>query len=180
LTDGGYRRIEGELGGKFSAASTRLFEDLYALVGVMIFETWHELESSWPEAQGTFVDLISNYVTASDAKAWDAYIVLMTPAPMSRETNSQAADIRYDTSRVRKLVASGDELKSLGDVGRVLLPLLPLESGVEVQEREFILEQLPNLLSREGVPEGAVRAIVDAFVQQRALMECLMEYVSQK
>jgi len=180
LTDGGYTRIEGELGGKFSAGSTRLFEDPYALVAVVVFETWRELEASWPEAQGAFVDLISNFVTASDAKAWDGYIVLLTPALMSPETKSQATDIRYDTSRVRKLVGSGDELKSLSDIDRVLLPLLPLDSESDVQERESVLNQLPNLLSGQGVPQGAVRAIVDAFVQQRALMERLSEYVSQQ
>jgi hypothetical protein len=121
LSNGGYTRAQTLTGPQWPAANAGVFEDSFGIVAVIIYETWRDLESTWSEAQAAFVELISKQFTSNDAKAWDGYLVLLTPAAAEY---SDVTKIRYDTTRVRKLVATGDELKTLADVGRVLLPLL--------------------------------------------------------
>ncbi len=176
LGAGGYRRIEEDRRGKWPAESVRLFEDAYGIVAIVVYETWRELLSGWPNAQEALVELMSRHMSASDAKAWDGYLVLMTSAVMSSETRGRSTDIRYDTSRVRKLLAAGDELKSVADVGRVVLPLLPLELEMDLLKQEAPLDVLPDLLSKKGIPEASVRALVEAFSQQQSLIDRLHSF----
>lgn len=176
LSAGGYRRIEEDRLGKWTAESVRLFEDAYGIVAIVVYETWRELLSGWPDAQESLVELISRHMSASDAKAWDGYLVLMTSAVMSSESGGRSTDIRYDTSRVRKLLAAGDELKSVADVGRVVLPLLPLEPEMDLLKQGSPLDVLPDLLSKKGIPEASVRALVEAFSQQQPLIDRLHSF----
>ena len=85
-------------------------------------------------------------------------------------------DIRYDISRVRKLVATGDDIKILDDVKQVLLPLLPLPIETVSKAGQPVLELLPKLLSQIGVPEKAVEIVVNAFLEQRSIIETLHTY----
>jgi len=174
LSSGGYRRAQAISAQQWPAANAGVFEDSFGIVAVIIYDTWRDLESTWSDAQAAFVELISRQFSSSDAKAWDGYLVLLTPAagPYSGVTN-----IRYDTSRVRKLVATGDELKTLADVERALLPLLPLDTEVPLGEEESVLEMLPQILSNRNVPEGAVRAVLQGFEEQQPLMDRLFSYL---
>ena len=36
----------------WSTLNCRLFEDEYSIVAVVVYETWNELSSSWPDVQG--------------------------------------------------------------------------------------------------------------------------------
>jgi hypothetical protein len=176
LPGGGYQRIEDARRGDWPTESVRLFEDAYGIVAVVVYDTWGDLLSAWVDAQDALVRLMSKHISKSDAKAWDGYLVLLTPGVMASDTRNEATKIRYDTTRVRKLLAAGDDLKSLTDVERVLLPLLPLEPELEFDRQESALDMLPSLLSSKGVPEDAVRVVIEAYSKQQALVERLHAY----
>lgn len=173
LLAGGYQRIDDASRGEWPTANARLFEDAYGIVAVVVYDTWRDLSSGWPDAQAALVELISKHVSRSEAKAWDGYLVLLTTGVLSADARIEASQIRYDTARVRKLLAAGDELKSLGDVERTLLPLLPLGVEAQLEQQESVLEILPRLLSRQGLPEDAVRSVIEAFSEQLPLVERL-------
>ncbi len=172
LRAGGYQRIDDKWVSKWATTNTRFFEDAYTIVAIVAYETWRDLSSGWADAQGALVELISEHVSSAEAKAWDGYLVLFTPGTLGLEERIEATQIRYDTSRLRKLIAAGDELKGLGDVESALLPLLPLRP-VQLDEQESVLDVLPDLLSRKGLPEYAVRVVIDAYSEQEQLMERL-------
>jgi hypothetical protein len=176
LCGGGYQRIGDAGRGEWPTESVRLFEDPYGIVAVVVYDTWHDLLSGWIDAQDALVQLISRHISKSDAKAWDGYLVLLTPGVMASDTRNEATQIRYDTGRVRKLLATGDDLKSLADVERALLPLLPLEPELELEEQESVLDMLPNLLSTRGIPDDVVRVVIEAFSEERPLVERLHAY----
>lgn len=176
LCGGGYERIGDDRRGQWPTESVRLFEDAYGVLAVVVYDTWRDLLSGWVDAQDALVQLISRHISRSDAKAWDGYLVLLTPGIMASDTRNAATQIRYDTTRVRKLLATGDDLKSLGDVERALLPLLPLEPELELDEQESVLKMLPSLLSGRGIPDDVARIVIEAFSEQRPLVERLHAY----
>ena len=180
LTDGGYRRIDSVDLGKLAKTGARLFEDAYGIVAVVVYDTWRELSESWPEAQAALVEVISQYVGQSEAKAWDGYLGLCAPGVLASEARFEPTEIRYNTSRVRNLVAAGDELRTLSDVERSLLPLLPLEADVELKDQESALEVLPELLSQRGLPQQAVRVVIQAFLEQLPILESLHSHETEQ
>jgi hypothetical protein len=179
LEAGGYRRIERARGAELPTSITRLFEDPYGIVAVAVYDTWRDLSTGWADAQAALVELISEHVGGAEAKAWEGYLVLLTPGIPGTEARIEATEIRYDTSRVRKLLATGDEIKGLADVEHALLPLLPLGPELQLDEQESVLNMLPALLSRSGIPEDAVRVVIDAFSAQQPIVECLHRYRTQ-
>ena len=168
-----YVAIGEDLRGKWPTESVRLFEDRYGIVAVVVYDTWAELSSGWPEAQGALVTIISKHVSQAEPKAWDGYLVLMTTGPMAAQDSAIAAQIRYDVHRVRKLLATGDDMRTVADVRRVLLPLLPLESVLQLADAESVLDLLPELLSTKNIEPGAVEALISAFLEQQPLVEAL-------
>jgi hypothetical protein len=170
LIDGGYQRVPESVLGTWSRDSVRVFEDPYCIAAVAVYETWNELSVGWIQLQEALVELISKFWSRSDAKAWDGYLVLLTPAAPASRLDADA--IRYNTSRVRKLLASGDEVRLLADVTRVLAPLLPLEPALGPSE-ETALALLPRLLGQHGIDEDAVRALIAAFERRDLLVEAL-------
>jgi hypothetical protein len=174
LTTSGYTRIEERTPIDWRARDVRVFEDPFSIVAVAVYETWPALDSLWLETQAAFIELVSKSVTGSDPKAWEAYLVLFTPGTLTASERLAADTIRYDTDRTRKLVSGGDELKTLADVSRALLPLLPLaETGIQLGESA--IARLPRLLEGQGVSRQAAEAIVTAFLDQAPLVEALHE-----
>jgi hypothetical protein len=180
LIDAGYRRIDSVELGRLAKTGVRLFEDAYGIVAVAVYDTWRELSESWPEAQAALVEVISQHIGQSEAKAWDGYLVLFTPSILASEARLEAANIRYNTSRLRKLVAAGDELRTLLDVQRAVLPLLPLEANVELKDQESALEVLPELLSEKGLPQQAVTVVIQAFLEQLPILESLHSHETER
>lgn len=173
LEAGGYSRVSDDTLGGWAAANARLYEDPYSVVSLIVYEAWSELASSWTDAQAELVELMSDYMTSADAKSWEGYLVLLTPGSASGHEVQSLSSIRYDISRVRKLVATGDELKQLSDVERTLLPLLPLDAAPSVNGEGSVLDLLPSLLAGQGIDAGAVESIIDAFAAQQPLVESL-------
>lgn len=177
LATGGYAVREGfaDWGGK----STRLFEDEYNIVGLGVFATCSDLLQSWGRLQGALVDTISSRIGRNEGKAWDGYLVLLTPGVASAE-EVDLDSIRQDTKRVRKLVATGLELQSSGDVERTLRPLLPLRVDEVNAGNASVLDRLPGLLAGKDIDQRITEALVNAFVEQKPLMESLRESLEEK
>jgi hypothetical protein len=177
LETGGYVRIEAAKTGS-AISDARLYEDPYSVVALIVCETWAELESRWTDAQGALVELMSAHMSREDPKAWEGYLVLLTPGSTTGiEETQTVSSIRYDTSRVRKLVATGNELKQISDVERTLLPLLPLHATQITDDAGSVLDLLPQMLAAgEKIEEPMVRAVIDAFIVQKPLVEALDIY----
>jgi hypothetical protein len=173
LKDAGYRQVTNGFP-EWNTPSSRLFEDEYNIVGLVVFATYEDLMRGWADRQGVLVDLISEYVGKSESKSWDGYLVLLTPAIAPSEQKNIEA-LRYNTTRLRKLVATGDDLKHPADVERVLKSLLPLSRERIEVSRSSALDLLPRLLATEGIDQQVTRRLIDAFKEQKPLMEQLHE-----
>lgn len=179
LEAGGYSRVSDDKLGGWAIGDARLYEDPYSVVSLIVYEAWSELASSWTDAQAELVELMSAYMTSADPKSWEGYLVLLTPGSATGDEVQSLSSIRYDISRVRKLVGTGDELKQISDVERTLLPLLPLEAAPSGDGEGSVLDLLPSLLAGQGIEAGAVESIIDAFAAQQPLVESLHEYRSR-
>ena len=133
------------------------------------------LSSQWADDQANLVELISRHFARTEAKAWDGYLVLLTPSVVPATERQEAIEIQRNTVHVRKLLAAGDELETVDPVYRTLLPLLPLEIQ-EAQRPENVLHTLPPLLARRGVDEDASRVAIAAFLDQRPIAEAIHGY----
>ncbi|GAB2612561.1 hypothetical protein [Novilysobacter erysipheiresistens] len=171
LEAAGYKATESD-NSAWTSSTSRLFENSYNVVGVVAFETYVELVDSWADRQGMLVEIISRSIGRSEGKAWDGYLVLLTPAvKSSTETDIEA--IRRDTTRLRKLIATGDDLKKSSDVERVLRPLLPIKGVVNQSNAGSALDHLSSVLEKRGVERQDAVTLVEAFLDQRPLMESL-------
>jgi hypothetical protein len=161
-----------------SGSIIRTFEDRLSVVGIAYFATWQGLDAGWIEAQGALVELMSDRLTRSDPKAWEGYLLLFTSdlAP-----DALAVDrVRRDTTRLRKLVTTGSELKSIAGVGDALLPVLPLELDGGTSDAERILDRLPQLLEPSGIDPGLARRVVIAYEANRSPMEEIWNWRSEQ
>jgi hypothetical protein len=171
LEAGGYRSIRGAYP-DWNTTSTRLFEDEYNVVGVGVFTTCAELLRSWADLQGSLVEVISRQIGQLENKAWDGYLVLLTTGIAPTEESDIEA-IRCDTTRLRKLVATGQDLVSAGDVERLLRPLLPLPMESGSVNQGTALDRLPELLAEQGINSETTKLLVQSFVDQEPIMDAL-------
>lgn len=168
LAAGGYVQVADIEDG--AGTPVRVFEDAQTVVAVAVYETWLKLDQRWPMAQGLLVELMSAHLSRSEPKSWEGYLILLTvDEPMG---DPMAVDrVRRDTSRVRKLVATGADLATLGAVNDTLLAILPLEIDGATKDSERILDRLPELLTPFGVDRGLTERVVHAFEENRNPME---------
>src|SRR5665213_14365 len=124
--------------------ASRVFEDAYGIVAVHVFDSWQELAEQWHVAQGQLADLISTHLRSPEPKTWEGYLVLLTPGLLPAMETVALNDLRNDTNRVRKIVAAGGDLGTLGDVRGALLPLLPLTLEDSPAAGAGVLELLPE------------------------------------
>jgi len=171
LEGGQYLQAEPKSDGHWPTKNVRLFEDTYSIVALLVFDTWKELSETWIEAQTALIELMSTHIRSWEAKAWDGYLVLLTPALVDSNEAFKPSQIRYNTNRVRKILATGDDLKELSDVESALLPLLPIQSGLNFVEIQSSLELLPTLLSGYGISEEIVKVVVNSYLGGRSLMQ---------
>jgi len=170
LEDSGFRAVDPAATGTWKATEARVYEDAYSVVCVSVYETWASLSSLWADDQANLVELISKYFSRNEAKAWDGYLVLLTPSVVPATDRQEAINIQRNTVHVRKLFAAGDELETVDAVRRTLLPLLPLEIQ-EASRPSNVLHSLPPLLARHGVDDEVSRIAIAAFLEQRPIIE---------
>ena len=173
LARGGYQQIRERVS-EWDTPTSRLFEDEYNVVGLVVFDTCGELLRAWPDLQGSLVEVISRHVGQGESKSWDGYLVLLTPG-FGASDDVEIEAVRYNTTRLRKLVATGDDLRNPTDVERILCPLLPLGQEQVTQSQESALDLLPKLLANQGIAEETTRLLVEAFREQSILLERLHE-----
>jgi hypothetical protein len=152
---------------------SRVFEDSYGVVMVQVFESWPALTDGWPQAQGALVELLSSVLLQPEAKAWEGYLVLMTPGHAGQDRLHEVTELRYDTRRVRKIVATGESISTLRDVATALLPLLPIEAGTARTPAVGLMELLPDLLEASGVDPDVTQAAIGAFIGNRSIVEAI-------
>lgn len=174
LEDGGYQTIKKGFP-EWATPSTRLFEDDYNVVGLAVFGTCVDLLDSWADLQGSLVRVISQRVGGAESKAWDGYLVLLT-AGIAPSGDLDIEAIRYDTTRLRKLVATGDDLNNAGDVERLLRSLLPLRAEQAAIREQSALDLLPELLQERGIDRETTEVLVRSFVDQKPLLEALHQH----
>lgn len=167
---GGYRRVDPDVKSNF--ANARLFEDEFGIVKLVVFETWSELVEKWAEAQGVLVELISKHLSRSDPKAWEGYLVLLTPGIRGRSGKQDWMGIRYNTKRIRKFVASGEDLRSIADVKAAVAALLPLDIEATIHIDASILDLIPDLIAESrGVEPTLTDRIIVAFETQKNMLQ---------
>lgn len=171
MLDGGYRPSSSTFN-QWNTSTTRLFEDEYNVVGMASFDTCSEMLRSWPELQGSLVEIISQRIGMGEAKAWDGYLVLLTPS-FAPSSDREIDDLRYDTNRLRKLVATGEDLTTVNDVSRVLKPLLPLPGEKGIMSQKSALERLPGYMIERGIDKFVAETVIDLFLEQKPLLEYL-------
>lgn len=176
LTSSGYTEAAASPSVGGSSYAPRIFEDAYGIVAVHGFETWRQLVGHWNIAQGQLVDLISTHLRAPEPKAWDGYLVLLTPAPLAPAERVTLNNLRNDIMRVRKLVATGEDLGTLDDVRRALLPLLPLGTEEAFESPVGLLALLPDLLGVEGISHPVTQVVIEAFTANESMLERLHEF----
>jgi hypothetical protein len=172
LTANGYVEVSSPVESS-TTPSPRLYEDAYGIVAIYAFDTWYQLREQWHVAQGQLVDLISVSLRRAEPKAWEGYLVLLTPGRVPLEDATALNAIRGDISRVRKLVATGNDLVALDDVRTALLPLLPLSVDVPASGQAGLLDLLPDLLGHDGIPRNVTNAVIDAFTANESVLERL-------
>ena len=176
LQDAGFKSVEPSVMVPWRATSARVYEDEYSIVCVAVYETWGELSANWLEDQAGLVDLISNHVARSEAKAWEGYLVLVTPSVVPTADRLSAMNIHRDTRYVRKIFADGGQLHLTDDIRQVLLPLLPLEE-YDVLEPRDVLKSLLSLLTSHGVNQEVAQVAITAFQQQNPIVANIHEFM---
>ena len=170
LEDAGYRAVPSSATEIWAASRAMVFEDAHGIVCVAAYETWAQLSSRWTQDQATLVTIISRHLIRTDAKAWDGYLVLLTPSFIPASQRPVSVKIQRNTLHVRKLLSGGDELNSVSDVRRTLLPLLPLDEHYALKPRD-LLDSLPPLLTQYGIDEESAQTTIAAFGSQRPVIE---------
>jgi hypothetical protein len=173
LKTGGYKEVRGDRLGPLQSDKARVYEDTYAIVCVAVFSTWLDLKSRWTDVQADFVELLSKYLLRADAKTWDAYLVLLTPA-MALNQLYETQEIRQDTTRVRKLVGTGEDIRSLNDVQTLVSSLLPIRSAQAISDKtETVWSLVYQALEKKGIRRDTIESLVGAYKEQRNVMEAL-------
>jgi hypothetical protein len=177
LERAGYKVAATE--GAWQTSWGRVYEDPYSIAAVSVFETWAGLQDQWLTLQSALAGLIAENFAKAEPKAWEGYLVLLTPSIVPTASKAEATDIRRNTQHIRKLVGTGDEITTLRDVDRVLLPLLPLPEAEASDSSVNALSLLPAILSEQGIRRDAVDEVVRAFTSQQPLLERLHEHLTQ-
>jgi hypothetical protein len=160
LSANGYRVVRDQSLSALPSERALLAEDEYSVIAIVAYETWAQLETEWSDAQAELVALIARRLARSAPKAWDGYLVLLctsfAPDPAG------ISQIERDTTRIRKIVATADMLKTTSDLARILDVFMPLTVPESTAVPADVLDTLPDLM-RGQVDPVAVRAVIDAF-----------------
>ena len=167
LLEGGFR--EADTLHVQSSRELRIFEDSLCIVGLVYYQTWADLENTWLDAQAVMVEKISTHIRRSDPKAWDGYLVLFTldEFPLVEAVSR----IENNTNRLRKLVATGRELKTMASVEVSLLPVLPFNAITGNDETRGLLERIPQMLEKLGIERSLANAAIESFQENRSPLE---------
>ena len=146
-----------------------VFEDERSIVGLIFYPAWGELETNWELAQAAMVQRISAHFRRIEPKSWDGYLVLLTLDEMVPV--EVLAQVRHDTHRLRKLVATGRELTTMASVEDALLPVLPFKMAGTATKRIALVDRLSEMLEDRGVDCTLATVVLASFRENRSPME---------
>ena len=154
----------------------RLLQNRYSVVMIATFETWETLVETWPDYQNATVEAMSQFLRQGEAKAADGYLVLLTPNPVPVGQMSNANQIRSDTARLRKLLGTAEDLRTISDVRKVIASLLPLAVPPGDGSGDGSLDALPRILQQHGIEPAATEVVVAAFTANAPIMPRLHQF----
>ncbi|MXO48638.1 hypothetical protein GRI69_10245 [Erythrobacter vulgaris] len=176
LSANGYLVVRDLDVGAHSGERGFVAEDDFGVVSVLVFDSWAQLENEWRDAQADLVELLSARLSRSAPKAWDGYLVLLCSAYAG--DSSAVNQIERDTTRVRKIVATGENLQTIKDVEAALDLLLPLKLIESTTSMAGVLQILPTLIP--AVDSDAILTVVDAFQSGEPPLERLHAFGRSK
>jgi hypothetical protein len=142
-----------------SGRSWLLAEDDFFAVGLISGSSLHEL--SIADSVGTAALLERLGGLAAGAKRWDAYLVLLTPAPEGAADSRERVDLLYNTRGLRRLLGLGVQATE-ESIRKVLTPFLPLAEPLESALGD-IDRDLVEALVVNGIDSDAAARYVAAF-----------------
>ena len=152
-----------------TSAEILVFEDERSIVGLILYTSWADLAARWERAQAEMVARISQHLKRADPKSWDGYLVLLT---LDGVASAEAvAQVRHDTRRLRKLVATGRELTAMSAIEDTLLPVLPFSVADIGTGRATLIDRLPEMLEAKGIDSSLAAAALASFRKNRSPME---------
>jgi hypothetical protein len=144
-----------------------LAENAYFLVGVVVTESFAQVEAVEPEAVLALLRRIER--GSAESKVWDAYLLLTCPDVLrTADEVESAAAVSQSLRGVRRLVAA--EVTGPSDMRRALAPFLPLPKPAAEFEVSA-LEALRVELVVNGVPEVDAMRYVEAFRDEGSLKD---------
>jgi hypothetical protein len=168
LTEHGYEVVPPSMLGKRQSEQTRILEDEYGVVLLQSFDSIEALLELWQEAQASLVKILVDHVVPGAAKGWEGYLILMTPAHALERDLSALMEVRYDTTRTRKIIIGGaDRLR------RGMDAVLPLPDLAEEIRTNDPIEFVPRWLETAGIPPSKSQALLEAYRNQGSLLEAL-------
>lgn len=182
LTHAGFDRLASQLTNRSDWLSN-VYEDSLCFVAVSLFSDVDALIRDWQSAQEELTSLLQRYPAHIGAKAWDGYLVLVTPDRLSSLTVAEITAIRSNTKRLRKLVLCDEDTidsdrKSdlIARIARGLSPVLPLTLPTK---RHYVnpLGSLADRLKVAGLTSGQIASVVDAYNSGMPIMSALHEVV---
>lgn len=153
----------------------RVLEDEYGVVMLQCFDSVDALLDLWEEAQSILVKTLGAHVIPGAARGWEGYLVLMTPARSLATDLPALMNLRYDTTRTRKIVITGaDRLR------RGLAPILPLPEQITAASTRDPFDYLVERLEASGIPRLTSTAFLEAYRDQHPLFEALEASILDK
>jgi hypothetical protein len=160
LSANGYRVVRDLGFNALPGDRALLAEDEYSVLAIVGYETWVQLEAEWSEAQAELVELFGRRLARSAPKAWDGYLLLLCTG--AAPDSGAISQIERDTTRIRKIVAAADTLRTTMDLTRILDVFMPLSIQESTVALPNVLDALPELL-RDRVAPSAVKTVIEAF-----------------
>lgn len=132
-----------------------VFEGDTVLGFLFAYDSVKDLTKDWVADSDNAIATYQFGLRKSGIKAWNTYLVLLSPEPPDYAQIVSLGAIEEDLSGTRKIARAG--IKDLADLGAALLPLRPLQSAPRLEAVDMKKE------IRERTTELPTRA-VDAFL----------------
>src|SRR3546814_2679164 len=121
---------------------------------VCVYDSSAELMESWSKDSDQAISTYQFGLRRSGTKAWNTYLVLLTPESADYAKAVSLGAIEEDLSGTRKIARAG--IQNPADLSAALLPLLPLQSAPRLEAVDMRKE------IRQRTTEVPTR-VVDAF-----------------
>lgn len=155
-----------------------VYEDVYSFIGVAWFSSVQEMAARWASVQEELWRVAALAPGRLGVKAWDGYLVLITPEAIPTSLASEISSIRSDTRRLRKIVLTGDDIDEgspvsvAASVRRALTPILPIMIGPTATILDPVAT-LPARLAPTGIGLPILEEVVAAYRRGEPMVQAL-------